>query len=103
MRKLEGVSETEHLWWGLLGEGSMMFEDPKLPQEPSKTSPTTPAGAKCIKAYIQSIVIEKITENFNMYLSPSSSFTEVNTRLVRLIGMNACVDGISTVFLKLGI
>ena len=52
LRELEGVSETDHLWYGLLGEGSMMLEDPKFPKEPSKTSLTTPSGAKCIKAYI---------------------------------------------------
>ena len=29
LRKLEGASETDHLWLSLLGEGSMMLEDPK--------------------------------------------------------------------------
>ena len=52
LRELDGVSETDHLWEGLLGEGSMMLENPKLSKEPSKTSLTTPSGAKFIKTYI---------------------------------------------------
>ena len=51
LRELEGVRETDHLWYGLLGEGSMMLENPKLPKEPRKASLTTPSGIKCIKAY----------------------------------------------------
>ena len=51
-RELEGESKTHHLWLGLLGEENMMLKDPKLLKEPSKTSLTTPTGAKCIKTYI---------------------------------------------------
>ena len=45
LRELDGVSETDYLWLGLLGEGSMMLEDPKLSKEPSKTSLTTQSCA----------------------------------------------------------
>ena len=48
LRELEGVLEMISVWLGLLGEGSMRLEDPKLLKEPSKTSLTTPSGAKCI-------------------------------------------------------
>ena len=50
--KPEGISEMIILWLGLFDERCMILEDPKLPKEPSKTSLTTPSGAKYIKTYI---------------------------------------------------
>ena len=49
-----GVSDSEfdHLWGGRSGEGSMMLQDPKLPNDPGdQTSLTTPTGAD-LSAYI---------------------------------------------------
>ena len=52
-----GDSEFDHFWGGRSGEGSIMLQDQKLPNDPEdQTSLTTPTGTD-LSTYIQGIKI----------------------------------------------